>query len=106
MQNQSNMKTKHRAYTLTDIKKACSDHGKLDITIYAQTSAMALGMNNNGIVDTIQNMRSQDYDHTITADANPEQQMDVYMPTTHHGKMYIKFSSNRRRIYIVSFKKN
>ena len=100
------MKTKYRAYKLSDIKKACSDHRKLNITRSAQTSAMTLGMNNGDIIDTIRNLGIRDYDHTVTADADSEQQMDVYMPTTHHGKMYIKFSSNQRGIYIISFKKN
>ena len=100
------MRAKHRAFTLKNIKAACSNPKKLPITTTAQTTAMSLGLNNEGIVSVIQNLRAWDYDHTVAADHNPDQKMDVYMPTHENDRLYVKFTEIGEGIYVISFKRN
>ncbi len=100
------MKAKHGAFSLKDIKAACSNPKKLPITTTAQTSAMSLGLNNEGIVSVIQNMRARDYDQTHMADHDPDQMMDVYKPAHENDRLYVKFTETGEGIYVISFKRN
>jgi motility quorum-sensing regulator / GCU-specific mRNA interferase toxin len=92
-------------YDLIGFKQAFSSVEKLAVTTTALKGAAAMGMDGQGIVDTIQTMERSHFYKSMTSHANPREWQDVYHVPVESGVVYLKFTADAVTEYkLLSFK--
>jgi motility quorum-sensing regulator/GCU-specific mRNA interferase toxin len=92
-------------YDLAGFKQAFCSVDKLAVTTVALKGAVALGMNRQGIVDTIQTMERSHFYKSMTSHADPRVWQDVYHVPVEGCEVYLKFTADTvTEFKLLSFK--
>ncbi len=92
-------------YPLAAIKGAFASPARLDRTLSAVEGAEGLRMDDADVVAVIQDLSSADFDKSMTSHADPTIWQDVYKPLDGRTRLYVKFTLNARRDFLlISFK--
>lgn len=92
-------------YSLDAFKNTFSNVSALNVTTTALRSATALGVDRQGMVDTIQTMRRSHFYKSMPAERNHQLWQDVYHVPSELGLLYIKFSDDTiHQFQLLSFK--
>jgi motility quorum-sensing regulator / GCU-specific mRNA interferase toxin len=92
-------------YDLAGFKQAFSSVEKLAVTTTALQGAAALGMNRQGIVDTIQTMERSHFYKSMTSNFDSRQWQDVYFVPVEGCEVYLKFTADTvTQFRVLSFK--
>jgi motility quorum-sensing regulator / GCU-specific mRNA interferase toxin len=92
-------------YDLGGFKQAFSSVDKLAVTTTALRGASALGINRQGIVDTIQMMRRSHFYKSMTSHADWRIWQDVYHVPVEGCEVYLKFTADAvTEFKLLSFK--
>jgi motility quorum-sensing regulator/GCU-specific mRNA interferase toxin len=83
--------------------KAMLQAGKVHITMSALAGADVLGLDAKGIVRIVMVLTLKDFYKSMTSHNNHREWQDVYRPTTHVGKVYIKLIV-ANDVLVLSFK--
>jgi motility quorum-sensing regulator / GCU-specific mRNA interferase toxin len=93
------------SYSLSALKAAFSDPAKLNMTVTASRDAMALNIDNSGIVAAIAAVQRADFEKSMTAQHNHKLWQDVYKPTFNGTELYVKFTRDSQgQFLLISFK--
>jgi motility quorum-sensing regulator/GCU-specific mRNA interferase toxin len=95
-------------YDLKAIKAAFSDPNKLNRTVTAEDGAADLGMQDSDVVGVIQALKHpKDFDKSMTSHKDHSVWQDVYKPTVAERTIYVKFTlDDRKEFLLISFKEN
>jgi motility quorum-sensing regulator / GCU-specific mRNA interferase toxin len=92
-------------YDLGGFKQAFSSVDKLAVTTTALQGAAALGMNRQGIVDTIHTMERSHFYKSMTSYADSRVWQDVYHVPVEGCVVYLKFTADAvTEFKLLSFK--
>ena len=92
-------------YSLNAIKAAFANAYGLNRTVTAADGADDLGMDETDVVDVIQALRPADFDKSMTSHSDHTVWQDVYKPTVAERTIYVKFTlDDRKEFLLISFK--
>ena len=92
-------------YFLDAIKAAFADPDRLNRTVTAADGADDLGMDDADVVDVIQALRPADFDKSMTSHSHHTVWQDVYKPTVAERTIYVKFTLDAQKAFLlISFK--
>lgn len=94
-------------YDLNSLKKAFSNPRNLVTTVSAKVCYIALGFDDQDVVDAIQSLTERDFYKSMSPeDENFVSWHDVYKSHFRGFNLYIKFQVNANKELILSFKEN
>jgi len=91
-------------YSLDTIKATFVTVRALRITKTALTCAEAIGITLEGVVGIIQSMTREQFDKSMTSDANSAIWQDVYHVSHATIVLYVKFTTDAEGYLVISFK--
>lgn len=92
-------------YSLAKIKAAFADSKTLNRTYSSRLGADELGFDDDAVVETIQALKSSDFDKSMTSHADATVWQDVYKARRAGVLLYVKFTVDPcGNLLLISFK--
>jgi motility quorum-sensing regulator / GCU-specific mRNA interferase toxin len=99
------MEKRKAHYSLDLIKAAFSDPKRLNRTFTSKQGAWDLNMDDEDVVRIVQNLSQADFDKSMTSISNHAVWQDVYKPAMPNHTVYVKFTIDEHKEFLlISFK--